>query len=123
MTFKQRLPYFLGGLTIGIIFVLFIWSKKDTQSFDYGPNARVLKNIRIKDRIFSSEALTVLNSKKIDTASISQILKNGNVDIWNKIKLDTCIQYNIKGRKNLKNVTLTITNCNSTAIINKITFQ
>lgn len=120
MTFKQRLPYFLGGLTIGIIFVVFIWNKKGTQSFAYGPNARVLKNIRVKNRVFSSEALTILNSKEIDTATISQILKNGDADIWNKVKLDTCIQYTIEGRKELKNITLTIKNCDSTAFIEKI---
>ncbi len=54
MTFKQRLPYFLGGLTIGIIVVTFFLGKKET-TFDYFPNARVLKNIRIKNPIFSSE--------------------------------------------------------------------
>jgi len=120
MTFKQRLPYFLGGLTIGIIFVIFIWNKKGTQSFSYMPNARVLKNIRIKNRVFSSDALTILNSKKVDTAMISQILKNGDVDIWNKVKLDSCIQYTIEGRKELKNITLTIKNCDSIAIIENI---
>lgn len=123
MTFKQRLPYFLGGLTIGIIFVIFIWNKKGTQSFDYGPNARVLKNIRIKNRVFSSKSLSIINSNKIDTATVSQILKNGDVDIWNKIKLDTCMQYNVKGLKDLKNITLTVINCNSTATINNITFK
>ncbi|MBL4939802.1 MAG: DUF4258 domain-containing protein [Lutibacter sp.] len=122
MTFKQRLPYFLGGLTMGVIFVLFIWNKKDTQ-FDYLPNARVLKNIRLKNHLFSDEALSFINSKKIDSANISQILKNGNVDILNKIKFDTCIQYDIKGRKNLKNITLTIKNCDSTATIEKITIE
>ena len=123
MTFKQRLPYFLGGLTIGIIFVIFIWNKKGTQSFDYGPNSRVLKNIRIKDRVFSLEALSTINSHKIDTAAISQILKNGNVDIWNKIKLDPCIQYNIKGKKDLKNITLTVKNCDSIATIEAILIE
>jgi hypothetical protein len=123
MTFKQRLPYFLGGLTIGIIFVIFIWNKKETEPFAYGPNSRVLKNIRIKNRTFSSEALTVLNTHGIDTSHISQILKNGNVDLWNKVKLDTCFQYDIKGRKDLKNVTLTIKNCDSTAFIEKITIE
>lgn len=123
MTFKQRLPYFLGGLTIGIIFVIFIWNKKGTQSFDYGPNARVLKNIRIKNRVFSSKSLSIINSNKIDTATVSQILKNGDVDIWNKIKLDTCMQYNVKGLKDLKNITLTVINCDSTATINNITFK
>ena len=107
MTFKQRLPYFLGGLIIGITVVVFVLGKKDT-SFDYLPNARVLKNIRIKNRVFSDDVLTVLNSRKIDTAVISQILKKGNVDIFNKIRLDSCIQYDIKGKKELKNIILTV---------------
>jgi len=120
MTFRQRLPYFLGGLTIGIIVVIFFWGKKDT-TFDYGPNARVLKNLRVKERLFSQDALTMLSSKKIDTANISQILMNGDVDIMNKIKLDSCLyQYNITGVKDLKNVTLTVINCDSTATIDKI---
>jgi len=121
MTFKQRLPYFLGGLTIGIIIVIFVFGKKNT-TFDYGPNARVLKNIRVKERIFSEKALTILNtSSKIDTANISEILRTGNVDLSNKIKLDSCLyRYNIKGKQELKNITLTITNCKSMAIIEDI---
>ena len=122
MTFKQRLPYFLGGLTIGIIVVVFFLGKKKT-TFDYSPNARVLKNIRIKNRLFSSEALTVLELNKIDTAAVSQILENGNVDIWNKTKLDSCIQYNIEGAKDLKNVKITVINCESTATIKNISIK
>lgn len=119
MTFKQRLPFFLGGLTIGIIVVVFFLGKKET-TFDYLPNARVLKNIRIKHRIFSDESLEKINSKQIDTAQISQILKNGNVDISNKIKIDSCTQYSIKGKKELKNIELTVTNCETTALIKHI---
>tara|TARA_R110001583_G_scaffold135989_1_gene287803 strand:- start:7763 stop:8134 length:372 start_codon:yes stop_codon:yes gene_type:complete len=123
MTFKQRLPFFLGGLTIGIIVVVFIWGKKNT-TFDYGPNARVLKNIRAKERNFSQDALTILASKKIDTANITQILLNGDVDLGNKIKLDSCLyQYNIKGIKDLKNITLTVINCDSTATIKNISIE
>ena len=119
MTFKQRLPFFLGGLTIGIIVVAFFLGKKET-TFDYLPNARVLKNIRVKNRIFSEESLTLINSKQIDTSQISQILKKGNVDILNKIKLDSCMQYNIKGKKELKNITLIVTNCENLATIENI---
>ena len=123
MTFRQRLPYFLGGLTIGIIVVAFIWGKKNT-TFDYGPNARVLKNLRVKERHFSQDALTTLSSKKIDTANITQILTNGDVDLMNKIKLDSCLyQYNIKGIKDLKNITLTVVNCDSIATIKSIIIQ
>jgi len=124
MTFKQRLPFFLGGLTIGIIIVIFVFGKKNT-TFDYGPNARVLKNLRTKERIYSENALNILNtSSKIDTAVISQILKKGNVDLMNKIKLDSCLyQYNIKGKKELKNIVLTVINCDSTAIIENISIK
>ena len=123
MTFRQRLPYFLGGLTIGIIVVVFFLGKKKT-TFDYMPNARVLKNIRIKNREFSPEALTVINSKKIDTATISQLLKNGDVDFKNKVKLDSCLyQYEISGEKDLKEITLTVVNCDSTAIIKNIRIE
>ena len=58
MTFKQRLPYFLGGLGIGILVVIFFLGKKNT-TFDYGPNARVLKNIRVKNPIYLEKALEV----------------------------------------------------------------
>ena len=119
MTFKQRLPFFLGGLTIGIIVVVFFLGKKET-TFDYFPNARVLKNIRIKHRLFSDGSLEKINSKQIDTAQISEILRNGNVDISNKIKIDSCTEYTIKGKKELKNIELTVTNCETTALIKHI---
>jgi len=123
MTFRQRLPYFLGGLTIGIIIVVFIWDKKGTE-FNYGLDARVLKNIRIKKLEFSPEALTIINSKKIDTATISQLLENGDVDLGNKVKLDSCLyQYEISGEKDLKEITLTVINCDSTAIIKNIKIE
>lgn len=122
MTFKQRLPYFLGGLFIGILVVIFIWGKKNT-SFDYGPNSRVLKNIRIKDRIFSEEVLDIINSKQIDTAQISQILSNGKADMWNKVKVDSCTRYEISGAKELKNLKLVVQNCDSIALIEKIIIE
>ncbi|SNR36295.1 hypothetical protein [Lutibacter flavus] len=122
MTFKQRLPFFLGGLTIGIIVVVFFLGKKET-TFDYLPNARVLKNINTKERIYSDESLAIINSMQIDTSQISKILKKGNVDILNKIKTASCIEYNIEGKKELKNVTLTVENCKTIAIIKKIVIR
>lgn len=120
MTVKQRLPYYLIGLFFGIVMVFFFLDKKSAE-FDYLPNARVLKSIRRKPQVFSSEALQVLYSNKIDSSRVSQILKNGNVDIWNKIKLDSCFQYNIQGRDSLKNIMLTVKRCDSIAFIEKIT--
>jgi len=123
MTFKQRLPYFLGGLTIGIIIVTFIFNKKNT-TFEYGPNARVLKNLRTKERIISKEAISTLSFYNLDTAAISKILTYGDVDLLNKVKLDTCLyQYTIQGKQELENILITVKNCDSTIYIEKITLK
>lgn len=118
MTFKERLPYFIGGLTIGIIIVIFVFGKKNT-SFDYGPNARVLKNIRIKERLFSEDATRAMNRYNIDTLVISEILKKGNADMWNKQKVDDCTRYIVS----LDKISLTVKNCESTALIEKVTVE
>ena len=122
MTFTQRLPYYLVGFLIGCGIVFFIYTKKNV-SFAYLPNARVLKNISTKKHLFSNEVETVIKLKQIDTATINQILKNGDVDMWDKIKTDTCFQYNITGRKDLKNIVLTVKNCDSTTFIEQVTFK
>ncbi len=122
MTLKQRLPFFLGGLTVGIVLVYFFLGKKNT-TFDYGPTARLLKNIRTKDRLFSSEVQALIDSKKIDTASISNILKNGDANMWDKVKLDTCTLYTITGKKEFKNVTITVKNCRNIAFIEEIAIK
>ncbi len=122
MTVKQRLPYYLVGLFIGIVIVKFVFTEKKS-SFDYLPNARVLKSIRNKPIVFSLKVKLLLDSNKIDSVSIAQILKNGDVDIWNKVKLDSCIKYNIQGEDSLKNITLSVKRCKSIAYIEKISIK
>lgn len=119
MTFKKRLPYYLMGFFIGIGIVFFVFERKNT-TFDYGPNARVLKNIRSKKIEYSTQVISLLNSNVLDTTTVIQILKNGNVDLWNKIRRDTCITYQIKGQKNLNNIRLTVNNCDSTSVIEAV---
>ena len=119
MTFKQRLPFYLVGLFIGVVIVNFVLTKK-SSSFDYWPNARVLKSIRNKPIVFSPEVLQLLNAKKIDSISISKILWNGDVDMWNKVKSDSCMKYNIQGEDNLKNITLTVKRCKTIAYLEEI---
>ncbi|MDX1828144.1 MAG: hypothetical protein R3342_01240 [Lutibacter sp.] len=119
MTFRQRLPYYLVGLFIGVVIVNFVLTKK-SSSFDYWPNARVLKNISKKQLIFSEEVSTLFKNKEIDSLQVLQVLKDGDVDMWNKIKIDSCFQYNIEGRNKLKNITVTIKNCDSIATIKKV---
>ncbi|WP_457616893.1 DUF4258 domain-containing protein [Lutibacter sp.] len=121
MKFIHRLFYYGIGLTIGIFAVKFFLNKKGTPSFDYLPNARVLKNIRIKNRLFSSEANQQMQQFSVDTAAISEILRTGDVDFsHSKIKVDSCKIYTIDGVVKEKNIQLIIKNCDSTAIIDKV---
>ena len=73
MNFLQRLGFFSIGLIMGIgILMFFLGGKK--ASCDYSPNARTLKNIRIKERVISDEALGFFQSNNIDTSFISTVL-------------------------------------------------
>jgi hypothetical protein len=57
----------------------------------------------------------------LDTALVTNLFQHGNVDLGNKIKLDTCLyQYNIEGKNKLQNITLTVKNCDSVVYIEKI---
>jgi len=112
MTLLQRFGYFSIGLFIGIVFLIFFLSGKKT-SCDYSPNDRVLKNIRLKKRVISSNQLEILKNAGLDTSSISQVLQNGKVDFSeSNTKLDSCKLYVINGvTNNNKALKLKIANC------------
>lgn len=118
----RRIGFYLGGLAIGmIIFAFLIRGRGVKCEFDYLPNARTLKNIRMKERHFSPEIRQLIDNKEVDTAEISNILKHGDVDFSrSKIKVDTCKLYIIEGMLRNKEIELTILNCDSTAQIQTI---
>ncbi|RBW56622.1 DUF4258 domain-containing protein [Tenacibaculum sp. E3R01] len=120
MQLLKRFGYYLIGLALGSVAVLFFWKNKNV-SFDYGMDARTLKSIRIKKRLFSNDVKQILATKKIDTSYISQILKNGDVDFGkSKARQKPCAEYYITGKDSLKNMSLYVTRCDSTSTINKI---
>ncbi|WP_010181866.1 hypothetical protein [Aquimarina agarilytica] len=120
MTFGQRLGYFSGGLVIGIFFLFFFLAGKKT-SCDYSPTARVLKNIRIKERLYTTESLLQLQKAQLDTAVISTILNSGSVDFSkSNTKLDSCNIYSVHGIVKNKSVELTVQNCKKQAKITQI---
>ncbi len=79
MKFQFRLAYYLAGFCIGLVFVFFILNGKEA-SCSYFPNARVLKNLRSKPFIYSSEAEAKMGGKLIDSADFRAILTKGDVD-------------------------------------------
>jgi hypothetical protein len=123
MKFIHRLGYYLGGFSIGLIFLAFFLSGK-RASCDYGPDARVLKNIGLKQLQFDERVEDMLNSKTIDSTTISLILKQGDVNFSeSNTKLETCKIYVIEKTVEDKEIALTVENCEKIATIKNISIQ
>ncbi len=119
MKLVHRLAYYGLGLFFGIVILIFFLGGKKT-SCDYSPNARVLKNIKIKERKFTSNSLEFFQSNKIDTSIVSELFKSGDVD-FNKSNTDAepCNIYYISGRSKNDILELEVENCDSIATISK----
>ena len=74
MKIVHRFGFYMGGFSIGLVFLMFFLSGKKT-SCAYGPDARVLKNIQTKRPQYSESVQEQLNSKIIDTLTLHSILK------------------------------------------------
>ena len=120
MKLVHRFAYYLGGFSIGLIILAFFLSGKKT-SCDYSPDARVLKNIRIKDRAYSDEASESMRLHHIDSTQIAAILNNGDVDFSrSNTDPDSCKTYIVTGRTSEKNLELLFENCDSLATLQKL---
>ena len=81
--FAQRKGVFLNG---------------KRTSCSYFPDARVMKDIRMKKRYYSDQALRNLQELNIDTATVTQILHTGDVDFGrSNTELDSCNLYLVTG--------------------------
>jgi len=116
----KRLGWYLGGFSVGLI-ILAIFLKKKNAEFCYGPDCRVLKNIRSKDIIYSNNAKSFKTFHKIDSTDIDKILNLGDIDFSKTDrKLDSCKIYLVEKKIEDKLLRLTIENCNKTATIKNI---
>ena len=100
MKLAARLAYYSVGFFIGIMILMFFLSGKKT-SCDYGPDARVLKNIRIKNKTYEPSVLLFLKENQLDTSVVRNMLNSGDVDFSNSnTKLDSSKIYAAEGEVN-----------------------
>ena len=113
MKLIHRIGFYMGGFSIGLVFVIFFLSGKKT-SCAYGPDARVLKNISTKTLIYSPTATDQMQALPVDSLLVTYILQNGDV-IFNEsnTQLDSCRVYAIKGKSH----SLTVKNCSKEATL------
>ncbi|ANW95289.1 hypothetical protein AXE80_02850 [Wenyingzhuangia fucanilytica] len=79
----RRFGYYFGGLALGVVAVTYINKQKGT-TFNYGPTARVLSQIRLKDTLkISDKAKEVLKQYHLDSLDIQYVLHKGD---WNRDK-------------------------------------
>ena len=119
----KRIFYYLVGLSLGSVAVYFFWQKKNA-SFDYGMDARTLKTLRIRERLFSEQAKLYMQQHRIYTTMISNILYLGDVDFGKSDqRKKPCGEYYITGTDALESIHLLVKRCDSTATIEEITIH
>lgn len=120
MKFIQRLGFYLSGFVVGIIMLMFFLGGKKT-SCDWGLDARVLKNIRNKERVVTEDALQFFKEQQIDTSSISYVLKAGDVNFKeSNIEAKPCKIYQIEGNVKDQELGFIFENCDSTAVLKRV---
>ncbi|NQX86821.1 MAG: hypothetical protein HRT67_13125 [Flavobacteriaceae bacterium] len=123
MKFIHRLGYYLGGFSIGLVFLTFFLSGKKTAC-SYGPEARVLKNISTKKHIYTKEIYDFMTTHQIDSLEIAKIIRHGSVQFSeSKTQLDSCRIYIIEGQHKENKLSLAVENCNTIARVNTITYK
>lgn len=125
MKFQFRLAYYLFGLLLGGIFVMWFLKSKATDrgvEFCYFPNCRVLKDLRSKSLEIDSLAQQSFKEKWVTLEDIKQSLTYGDVDFeksnepYRKGKI-----YIIEGKtsKN-EDITITMVNYTTKVLLEKI---
>ncbi len=125
MNITSRLFYFIFGVSLGIVAVVFLAKKKNIQ-FPYGPDARTLKSIRVKKyRYFSEQAEQKINEYHIDSIQMAYLLAKSDVD-FSESETDTkkaCQSYRINGELREMEVSMFIKRCDSSATFEEITIS
>ena len=117
MSIGKRILYYLAGVGIGVILLMyFVGGSGASCDYAYGPNARVLKNIRLKNKSYSPQVLQGLKNRRLDTADLALLYQEGDVLFGESdTKRDSCTLYAIKGLIKEQELKFQVENCDSLA--------
>ena len=117
MNFIQRLGYYLGGFAVGLIFLSFFLNGKKT-SCSYSPQARTIKNINLKELQLSEEVMVKTKTLNISENQIAELVSNGRINFSkSNTMLDSCKQYVIEGKEQMKLKSVLVENCENVATV------
>ena len=120
MKLIQRIGYYLGGFSMGLIILTFFLNGKKV-SCSYGPDARVLKNINSKKIIYSDAVLDDMAKNNMDSSAINYVIKKGDINFSkSNTRKEPCGIYTVEGDFDTKEMVLNVENCDSIATILKL---
>ena len=105
MDFSKKIKLFSFGLLLGTFFLItFLNGKK--VSCNYGPESRVINNLKQKKWIFENKKIA------LDSFNVIDFLENSKVD-FNKsnTRKDSCRVYYLRGIRQYKGIIINATNC------------
>lgn len=115
MAFLKRLGWYLVGLSIGLVFLVFFLKKKTQDTgleFCYLPNCRVLKDLRSKPLTLSEKALAQMEADQLDTLFVKSFFRDGDVDFKKSdTRSEPCKTYFIAKEVDEKNFTMQVKSC------------
>lgn len=120
MSIWRKLLYFGFGIFMGVLMVKFLFGGRDDIQCSYFPNDRVLYDLRgKKERIITPAALAQLKLYGLDTALITNMLWEGDVDFEKgNRESDSCNTYWIDYEEDEKPAfSATFMNCDSSAVL------
>jgi len=124
MGFLKRLGWYLVGLSIGLIFLVFFFKKKSEETgvdFCYLPNCRVLKDMRSKKLLFSEEANSQLSKLALDSTAVKSFLTHGEIDFSKSdTKSSPCRTYVVENDHLSKPLQMHFSNCDSILTLTKV---
>ena len=105
MDFSKKIKLFSFGLLLGTFFLItFLNGKK--VSCNYGPESRVINNLKQKEWIFENKKIA------LDSFNVIDFLENSKVD-FNKsnTRKDSCRDYYLRGIRQYKGIIINAKNC------------
>jgi len=120
MKLIQRIGYYLGGFSIGLVILAFFLNGKRV-SCDYGPQARVLKKINSKKIEYGPSVIKLLENGKIDSTTIKNILLNGTIEFSkSETRKKPCGLYLIQKQFDKQDISILVENCDSITTVKEI---
>lgn len=119
MDLLKRFGYYFGGFAIGLVLLAFFLNGKKA-SCDYSPDARVIKNIRLKPLTYSADSKNEVQILKLDSSKIEVLIKKADINFSkSEARKKPCAIYVLESSLDKKDYLLTIENCNSKATLLK----